>query len=50
MKRPEVIGWELTRNENNVEMATLPAEVLRDAIKYIEFIESKKTRQSSPLE
>jgi len=46
MKRPEIIGWELTRNENDVEMATLPAKVLRDALSYIEFIEAKSVNEN----
>lgn len=41
MKRPWIAGWELTTNEKGVEMATLPAQMLRDTLAYIENIEKQ---------
>lgn len=35
MKKPEIIGWEITTNENNVEMATLPVNKLMEILEYI---------------
>jgi len=42
MKKPHISGWELTTNENKVEMATLPAQLLRDTMLYIEHLESNE--------
>lgn len=41
MNKPEIAGWELTTNENGIEMAILPAIQLRDALSYIEHLEQK---------
>jgi hypothetical protein len=37
--RPEIAGWEITINENKVEMATLNRDKLVDTLKYIEQLE-----------
>ena len=41
MNKPQIVGWELTKNENGVEMATLPAEQLRNALVYMDELEQK---------
>ena len=41
MKRPEITGWQITTNENGIEMATLPAEQLRKAVLYMEHAEKR---------
>jgi len=40
-QKPLVPGWELTTNEKGVEMATLPAQLLRDTLDYIEELEQQ---------
>lgn len=47
MNKPELIGWTITTNENGVEMATLPAEHVRQAVAYIEVLEAKVKEISS---
>jgi hypothetical protein len=37
MKRPEIIGWEVTTNENGIKMATLPRDTMEEIVKYIEY-------------
>lgn len=41
MERPWIAGWELTTNEKGVEMATLPAQMLRDTLDYLERLEKQ---------
>lgn len=41
MEKMKIIGWELTKNKNGVEMATLNAELLRNYIKYVEELEKE---------
>lgn len=41
MKKPQIVGWEITTNEKGVAMGTLPAEQLRCALSYIEELEQK---------
>jgi hypothetical protein len=41
MKRHWIAGWELTTNEKGVEMATLPAQMLRDTLDYLERLEKQ---------
>lgn len=39
MKKPELTSWTITTNENGIEMATLPAAQLRQAVAYMESLE-----------
>lgn len=41
MKRPEIIGWEVTTNENGVKMATLPRDTMEQIVKYIEYADKQ---------
>lgn len=41
MDIPRLNGWQLTTNENGVEMATLPAEQLREVVQFLEYISKK---------
>lgn len=36
MKIPVINGWEITTNENDVKMATLPQEKMLEIMKYLE--------------
>jgi len=42
VNKPEIIGWNLSTNENGIEMATLPADILRNAVLYIEQVEPRE--------
>ena len=37
MKRPEIIGWEVTTNKNGIKMATLPRDTMEEIVKYIAY-------------
>ena len=39
--RPEIIGWEVTTNENGVKMATLPRDTMEQIVKYIEYADKQ---------
>lgn len=41
MKRPEIIGWEVTTNENGIKMATLPRDTMEEIVKYIEYADKQ---------
>ena len=41
MQRPEIIGWEVTENEQGVKMATLPLSLMHNIVEYHESIEKK---------
>jgi hypothetical protein len=41
MKRPEINGWEVTTNENEVKMATLPRGTMVEIVKYIEYADKQ---------
>lgn len=41
MKRPEIIGWEVTTNENGIKMATLPRDTMVEILKYIEYADKQ---------
>lgn len=40
IEKPEIIGWQLTKSEQGIEMATLPSVLLRQLIAYTEQIEA----------
>ncbi len=44
--RPEINGWEVTYNQNGVEMATIKRDALIEAICYMDYLESKSLPQS----
>tara|TARA_S200002703_G_C3591336_1_gene181619 strand:- start:3 stop:149 length:147 start_codon:yes stop_codon:yes gene_type:complete len=39
MEKPWIPGWELTINEKGVRMATLPEQLLKNTLFYIEELE-----------
>lgn len=41
MEKPSITGWEITINEKGVEMATLPAQLLRDTLACLERLEKQ---------
>ena len=48
MERPDIIGWEITTNENGIKMATLPQSKMIEILEYMKYAESelKKLRVS----
>lgn len=41
MERPEIIGWEITTNENGIEMATLPRLKMNEILEYLKYAETE---------
>ena len=41
MERPDIIGWEITTNENGIKMATLPQSKMNEILEYIKNTESE---------
>jgi hypothetical protein len=41
MDKPEIAGWQVTKSEKGVEMATVNLELFTETLKYIEHIESE---------
>ena len=49
MERPIVHGWENSTNSQNVEMATIPKEKLKELIDYSEYAETKIKSNSDEI-
>ena len=41
MKRPEIIGWVVTTNENGIKMATLPRDTMEEILKFVEYADKQ---------
>ena len=41
MERPDIIGWEITTNENGIKMATLPQSKMNEILEYMKYAESE---------
>ena len=40
LETPYIVGWEVTTNENNIKMATIPLDKMHEVVKYL--VDSKE--------